>query len=76
LERLDHIGGDAHELAQYERRPFRLSLGDNKLHGCGIHAIAQGRYHTKISSREQGIKLILLDHLMATNRKISATRQL
>jgi hypothetical protein len=69
LKRLDHIGGDAHELAQHERRPFRLSLSNNKLHGCGIHAIAQRRYHTKISSGEQGIKFILLDHLMATNNK-------
>jgi hypothetical protein len=69
LERLDHIGGDAHELAQHERRPFRFSLRDNKLHGSGIHAIAQRGYHTKISSREQGIKLILLDHLMATDNK-------
>ena len=32
LERLDHIGRDAHELAQYEGRLFRSSLSDDKLH--------------------------------------------
>jgi hypothetical protein len=69
LERFYHIGRDAHELAQYERRLFRYPLSDDKLHRCRIHAIAQRGDHAKVGGREQGIKLVLFDGLMATSDK-------
>jgi hypothetical protein len=67
LKRLAHIGGDAHELTQHERRLLCLSLSDDELHRCRVHAITQRCNHAEVGSTQQSIKFVLLDCLVTAN---------
>lgn len=59
------MSGNTHKFAEDERAVVRLLLGDDKLHGRGVHAVTERRDNSKVSHGEERIKLVLLDSLVA-----------
>ena len=64
-ERLAHVCGDAHELAEHQRALLGLLLRDDELHGSCVHAVTERGDDTEVGDAEQGVELVLLDRLVA-----------
>ena len=61
---------NAHKFAEDKRAFIRSFLGNNKLHGSGVHAIAKRRDDSQIRRRKKCVKLVFLDGLMTNTYRV------
>lgn len=64
LESLRHVVRNAHKFGEDKWALLGPFLGDNELHGRGIHTITERGDEGKVSDGQKGVKLVFFDRLV------------
>lgn len=63
-QRMGHVRGDTHKLAEDQWTLVGLLLANDIFHTCRVHAIAKWSDKSEISNAQERVEFVLFDHLM------------